>query len=230
MKTWVDASYAVHKDMKRHTGGVISFGRGAIVSKSSKQKLNTKSSTEAELVGASDFLPSSIWTRMFLEEQGYKIIENTFYQDNQSAMKLEKNGRMSCGQKSRYIDIRYFFIKDRLLSENIKIEYCPTEQMIADFFTKPLQGQLFAKLREVVMGHKHISTLQEQPCVPTQERVGENVKTVEFGTHAETNKNQVNMSQRNVQTNMSQRNEIRGRKSYSEVVRSNLGRKNECKE
>ncbi len=60
MKTWVDASYAVHGDMKSHTGGVVSFGTGATMSKSSKQKLNTKSSTEAELVGASDYLPNPI--------------------------------------------------------------------------------------------------------------------------------------------------------------------------
>ena len=50
MKTWVDASYAVYNNMKSHTGGVVSFGRGVTMSKSSKQKLNTKSSTEAELV------------------------------------------------------------------------------------------------------------------------------------------------------------------------------------
>jgi hypothetical protein len=54
MRTWVDASYAVHPDMRSHTGGVISFGNGGLICKSSKQKLNTKSSTEAELVGASD--------------------------------------------------------------------------------------------------------------------------------------------------------------------------------
>jgi hypothetical protein len=52
MKHWVDASYAVHEDMKSHTGGTTSFGRGTLMCKSSKQKLNTKSSTEAELVRA----------------------------------------------------------------------------------------------------------------------------------------------------------------------------------
>jgi hypothetical protein len=65
MKTWVDASYDVHKDMKSHTGGVVSFGIGAVMSKYSKQKLNTKSSTEAELVGASDYLPYPIWAKKF---------------------------------------------------------------------------------------------------------------------------------------------------------------------
>jgi hypothetical protein len=70
MKMWVDASYAVHRDMKSHTGGVVSFRTGAALRKSSKQKLNTKSSTEAELVGASDYLPHAIWAKKFMERQG----------------------------------------------------------------------------------------------------------------------------------------------------------------
>jgi hypothetical protein len=67
MKTWVDASYAIHHDMRSHTGGNIAMGKGTLYSKSAKQKLNTKSSTEAELVGASDFLPQTLWTRNFIE-------------------------------------------------------------------------------------------------------------------------------------------------------------------
>jgi hypothetical protein len=145
LMTWVDAAYGVHQDMKSHTGGAMSLGRGAVMCKSSKQKLKTKSSTEAELVGASDYLPNTIWAKMFLESQGHKIQENQFLQDNQSAMKLEVNGRASCGQKSRHIDIRYFFMKDRIETEGIEVVYCPTEDMLADFFTKPLQGSLFEK-------------------------------------------------------------------------------------
>ncbi len=176
MKTWVDASYAVHKDMKSHTGGVVSFGRGAVMSKSSKQKLNTKSSTEAELVGASDYLPYPIWAKNFLAAQGYELKENVFYQDNQSTIRFEKNGRKSCGPNSRHIDIRYFFIKDRLELGDIDVQYCPTAQMLADFFTKPLQGNLFRMFRAVIMGHKHISTLKEMMPSPSQERVGKGTK------------------------------------------------------
>ena len=175
MKTWVDASYAVHKDMKSHTGGVVSFGIGAVMSKSSKQKLYTKSSTEAELVGASDYLPYLIWAKKFLAAQGYALKENVFYQDNQSTIRFEKNGRKSCGPNSRHIDIRYFFIKDRLRLENIDVQHCPTEQMLADFFTKPLQGSLFRKFREVILGRKHIDSLKQSKPTPSQERVGRNI-------------------------------------------------------
>ena len=128
------------------------MGHGIINSKSSKQKINTKSSTEAELVGASDFISHTMWTDWFLKGQGYVVKSNIFYQDNQSAILLEKNGRNSCGEKSRHINIRYFFIKDVLKRERITVTHCPTEQMIADYFTKPLQGNLFTTLRDTIMG------------------------------------------------------------------------------
>ena len=90
---------------------------------------------------------------MFLEAQGFVLEENILYQDNQSAMLIEKNGKCSSGQKTKHMDNRYFWIKDRLDSENIRVQYCPTEKMLADFFTKPLQGSLFRKFRDAVMGY-----------------------------------------------------------------------------
>ena len=131
-KSWVCAAYAVHDDMKSHTGGATILGSGAIMCKSTKQKLNTKSSTEAKVVGSSDYLPNTIWARMFLAKQGCELTENIFYQDNQSAIRLEKNGRASCGQNSRHIDIRYFFMQDRFESGGISVVYCPTDKMLAN--------------------------------------------------------------------------------------------------
>ena len=99
METWVDTSYAVHHDMRSHTGGVITLGTGAIMSKSSKQKLNTKSSTKAELVSTSDYTPNAIWAAKSLDVQGYTLTENMLHQDNQSPIRLERNGRRSCSKK-----------------------------------------------------------------------------------------------------------------------------------
>ena len=56
LKTCVDASYACHHDMHSHTRGTIMMGKGVLYTRSTKQKLNTKSSTKAKLVGTSDFL------------------------------------------------------------------------------------------------------------------------------------------------------------------------------
>ena len=83
--TWVDASYAVHNDMRSHTGGRMSFGLGVLMPKSAKQKLNTKSTTESEVVGASEYLPNIIWSELFLKHQGIELKSSHFNQDNQSA-------------------------------------------------------------------------------------------------------------------------------------------------
>jgi hypothetical protein len=150
-KWWVDGSYGVHQDLKGHTGATMSLGKGSILSASTKQKLNTRSSTECELVGVDDAMCRIIWTRYFLIEQGYDPKESIVYQDNQSAMLLEKNGIASSSKRTRHIEIRYFFIADRIRTKELMVEYCPTEDMVADFFTKPLQGYLFYKLRALVM-------------------------------------------------------------------------------
>jgi hypothetical protein len=160
VKTWVDAAFATHDDMRSHTGGYITMGKGALYASSKRQKLNTKSSTEAELVGAGDFLPQTIWTVNFIEAQGYKVSRSEYHQDNQSAMKMEKNGRQSAGQRSRHINIRYFFIKDKIDKKELNLMYCPTGEMIADFFSKPQQGSMFQNFRDIVMGVKHHSYLR----------------------------------------------------------------------
>ena len=136
-----------------------------------KTKLNAKSSTKAEVVGLSNsYLPNVIWAKMFLAEQGYELTDNDFYQDNQSAIRLEKNGRASCRQKSRHINIGYFFMKDRFVSENISVVYCPTEEMLANFFKKPLQGSLFRKFCDVLLGHCHVHTLIKSLLSPSEDR------------------------------------------------------------
>ena len=76
--TWVDAAYGVHPDLKSHIGGCMSFGYKIVHCKSSKKKINTKISTEAKVVGVSDYLPYNIWICLFMEAQGYDIKQNIF--------------------------------------------------------------------------------------------------------------------------------------------------------
>ena len=151
MKWWVDGSFAVHPDMRSHTGGTMSLGKGSPINTSTRQKLNTKSSTETELVAVDDVMPQILWSRSFLEAQGYKVSDNVVYQDNQSAMLLERNGKRSSSKRTRHIDIRYFFVTDRIESKEMRVEYCPTGDMVADFFTKPLQGAAFRKFRDTIL-------------------------------------------------------------------------------
>jgi hypothetical protein len=148
---FVDASYGVHADGKSHSGSIITLGKhGPVHAKSNKQKLVTKSSTEAELVSLSDNISQVVWTRDFLMSQGYKMKAATVYQDNMSTMALAEKGR-STAEKTRHINIRYFFVKDRVEAGEIEIKYCPTEHMLADILTKPLQGEAFRKMRDILL-------------------------------------------------------------------------------
>jgi hypothetical protein len=128
------------------------MGRGFPIVSSTKQKLNTRSSTESELVGVDDMMPSIIWTRYFLKAQVYGVSDNIIFQDNKSTMLLERNGKASSSKRTKHINIRYFFITDRISKGEVRVEWCPTKDMVADFMTKPLQGSLFKKFRDLIMG------------------------------------------------------------------------------
>ena len=91
--------------------------------RSSKKTFNTKISTEAELVGTSDYFPYNIWYVMFMHHQGYLNKSKKFFQDNQNAMKMKLNGRNSCAVKLCHIDIRSFLIKDWVDNEELSIVY-----------------------------------------------------------------------------------------------------------
>jgi len=149
-KWHADSAFAVHDDMRSQTGGVLTLGKGAAQSLSSKQKINARSSTEAKLVAADDIMGPMPWTKHFPEAQGCNT-DNTLHQDKQSAIKLEMNGKESSGKRTRHINIKYFFIKDVLDRGLAKLEFCPTDDMLADFNTKPLQGTKFKLFRKKIM-------------------------------------------------------------------------------
>ena len=125
--------------------------RGSIISISKKQKLNTKSLMEAELIGADDAMPQMIWTRCILEAQVYGIDNNLLYQDNMIAILLENTRKKYSTKNTKHINVCYYFIKDRVETGDVVIEHCPMEKMLGDHFTNPLQGALFRKFRAEIM-------------------------------------------------------------------------------
>jgi hypothetical protein len=148
---YVDASFATHPDMKSHSGGIITLGSGPIYVVSKKQDLVTKSSTEAELVALSNMLSQIIWLRDFLMGQGYDLGPAKIFEDNMSTIALAGRGS-SNSSRTRHIAIRYFFVKDRMDGGEVVIEHLGTEDMLADALTKPLQGDLFRRMRAGMMG------------------------------------------------------------------------------
>jgi len=149
--TYADASYGVHPDGKSQSGIYISLGRGPIKCQAAKQKIVGKSSTEAELITLSDATSLAAYQLLFLESIGYPFRPAIMHQDNMSTMRLAQNGR-SNSDRTKHIKLRYFFIKQYLDSGEFELVHCPTDVMIADILTKPLQGETFKRLRDLLLG------------------------------------------------------------------------------
>jgi hypothetical protein len=95
---------------------------------------------------------SSSGPDFFLIGQNILVTNNVAYQDNQSAMLLENNGKMSSSKCNCHLVICYFFAMDNIHKKHLWVEYCLTNDMIGDFFTKPLQGAKFQSFRDLILG------------------------------------------------------------------------------
>jgi hypothetical protein len=181
---YVDGSHQIHEDCRGQTGSLVTFGQGAVASSSNKMKCNTKSSTETEIISFADKLADIVWMRYFLECQGYTIDEYIVFQDNMSAMSLEKNGRVSSSKRTKHIKAKYFLIKDYYDAEEIDIKFCPTDEMWADILTKPLQGQRFRDMRAFLQNcprdydddAEHKLSMKPQDVASSRECVDEHAK------------------------------------------------------
>jgi len=147
LKWYVDRSHNMHWDCKGHGGAMFTMGEGAVSSYSRKVKLNTRSSTEMELVAADMYMPEMLWALYFMESQGYEVECIGLHQDNTSTQLLMTNGQFSSGKKTKHTRAKFFFIKDRIDDGEMIVVNCPTEGMWADILTKPLQGKAFRLMR-----------------------------------------------------------------------------------
>ena len=126
--TWfIDASFAIHADKKSHTGAVFTLGEGVIIIESTKQKVNSRISTESELIAIDDKIGKVMWVKRFLEYQNYKINSNLIYQDNESTLKLERNSKESFGKRTRHFDIKYFYITNLIKRNEVKVRHWSTD-------------------------------------------------------------------------------------------------------
>ena len=128
------------------------MGTGFSISYSTKQKLNTRSSTESEIVGVNDFMPSILWTRNFLNAQEHDFTENIIFQDKKNTILLEKNGKLSSGKRRKKLTYDIFFVTARIKKGEVTVDWCSTYDMTGDFFTKTNQGSLFIRFRDMIMG------------------------------------------------------------------------------
>jgi len=110
--------------------------------------LNTRSSNESELIALDDVLVHIMWTKLFLEHQGYRLDKNIVFQDNKTSMLLEVNGLKSAGKRSRAINLRYFWMTDQIKKGSVSVEYCPTGETRPDFFNQAVGWGLDFSVQE----------------------------------------------------------------------------------
>ena len=131
---------------------------GAIMSSSIKQKLNTRSSTEAELIAVDDFMLKILWTQNFLNGQQFPHGDCILSQDNASSIVLANKGFDSAGKRMRHMNIRFFFARDCVSRGLLRVEYKSSKETEADYFSKPLQGKAFLDFRTQILGQNLVTT------------------------------------------------------------------------
>ena len=136
-----------------------------MASYSNKIKVNTRASTETEVVAVDRYMPKVLWTMYFLREQGYPVRLSKIAQDNEAAQLLETRGRFSSTRRTKHFKNKLFFVKDQVDQGEIAIVDCPTGKMWADFLSKPQQGALFKLMRSLIMGceEDYVDPLDPQP-------------------------------------------------------------------
>lgn len=150
MHVYCDADHAGDKtDSKSTSGFVMIYGNGPIAWSSKKQKTVAQSSTEAEYVAAAQCCAQMKYMKTLIEELLDKKIKTILHVDNESAIKMIKSGQISFN--SHHIEIKHHFIHDELNQGWFTIKYCPSEDQVADIFTKPLQRVKFQQFRDFMM-------------------------------------------------------------------------------
>ena len=103
-----------------------------------------------------------------MEHQDFKVKVNLIYQDNTNTMKEQNNGKLSSGKRTRHFDIKLFYITDLISRNEVEVRYCPSDEILADYMTKPLVGTKFKLFRDLIM-----NLCGKHHRIGQQERVGE---------------------------------------------------------
>ena len=146
---YTDADWAGDIESRRSTSGYVFMMNGGCISwKSQKQRTVALSSTEAEYMALSEATKEAVWLKVFLGELGEMASDEAvkMYEDNQGSIALAKNPEFH--KRTKHIDIRYHFVREKVESGEVILEYCPTQDMLADMMTKPIASVQFENIRD----------------------------------------------------------------------------------
>ena len=161
MHGYADADWAGDTDDRKSVSGFVFMLSGTAISwRSKKQTTVALSTAEAEYVSLAAAAQEAIWLRLLLKTLGQdtaNVIK--IYEDNNSAICIAKNPVTHA--RTKHIDIKYHFIRDQIDRQVLEVDYCCTQEMVADILTKPLAKDQFEKLRERLGMKKLLNTEKE---------------------------------------------------------------------
>lgn len=160
LECFVDADWASDAtDRKSNSGFLIKLGGSTIEWSSKKQKLVSLSSSEAEFIALAECCQELLWILKLMDSFGVGVKSPIkINEDNQSCIKIAE--KQNFERRSKHIETKFNFVKDLITTNKIKLIYCPTEEMIADILTKPLQSTKIQKFR-AMMGMQEIDIEEE---------------------------------------------------------------------
>ncbi|KAI3505835.1 hypothetical protein L1887_28122 [Cichorium endivia] len=142
LQAFTDSDHAGCKLDRKSTSGGCQFLGGRLVSWSSKKRnCVALSSAEAEYVAASTCCSQVLWMKTQLLDYGYRFLQVPIYCDSKSAIAISHNPIQH--SMTKHIDLRYHFIKDQIMEGNIELYFIPTDDQVADVFTKALDSTKF---------------------------------------------------------------------------------------
>jgi hypothetical protein len=150
-QVFVDADHASDKDDRRSvTGYVFMLASGPVSWQSRSQTTVALSSMEAEYMAACAATQEALWLMMLLDQMGIEITKPlVLHEDNQACIDFSKNP--GDHKRSKHIDTRYHFVRERVESGDIRLEWIPTTDQIADIFTKALDFGPFQRLKDLLV-------------------------------------------------------------------------------
>ena len=145
LEGYTDSDFAGYKIDRKSTSGSCQFlGRRLVSWQSKKQNSVSTSTAEAEYIAAGSCCAQILWMRNQLRDYGLMLKKIPIYCDNTSAIAISNNPVQH--SRTKHIDIRYHFLREHVMNGTVELHFVPTEDQVADIFTKPLDESTFSKL------------------------------------------------------------------------------------
>ena len=162
LEAYVDADWASQPHRHSMSGYIIMLNGGPVAWSSRKQPIIALSTAEAEYIALTAAAREILYLQLLIEEL-YHIPSTAtpIYCDNQAAIALASNNKFHA--RTKHIDIRFHFVRTHIKNGTFELRYCPTDDNIADAFTKPIPRPRLQKLRTMMgLGHARGGVLESE--------------------------------------------------------------------